>query len=360
MIPINKPFLPPKQSYFEKIAGIWDNYYLTNQGPLMFELEKKLLRRFDVNHLSVVSNGTMALQIGMKTLQLVGEVITTTFSFIATTSGIVWEGCTPVFVDIEETTLNIDASKIEEKITANTCAIVATHVYGNPCDFEAVEAIAKKHNLKVIYDAAHAFDVKYKGESVFKFGDISVCSLHASKLYHCTEGGFISCSDEVLAAKIRKTRNFGFETTESFNCLGVNAKNSEFHAAMGLCNYPYIESIIAQRKLLSETYDAGLLGLPIRKPQWNKNATKNYAYYPLVFESEEVMLKLASYLADEDIGTRRYFYPSLANSLPYLEPVALAVTDEVSKCVMCLPLYFDLSLIKAETIISKIQSFFNH
>lgn len=358
MIPINKPFLPPKQSYFEKIDNIWENYYLTNQGPLVLELEEKLKQRFSVNHLAVVSNGTMALQVSMKAMELVGEVITTPFSFIATTSSIVWEGCTPIFVDIEKTTLNIDASKIEEKITSNTCAILATHVYGNPCDFEEIEIIAKKYNLKIIYDAAHAFDVKYKGQSVFKYGDITGCSLHASKLYHCIEGGFVACSDEVLATKIRKSRNFGFETTESFNCLGVNAKNSEFHAAMGLCNYPYIEEIIDRRKLISDAYDFCIEKLNITKPVWNKNATKNYAYYPIIVESEQVLNALVAFLNQKGVATRRYFYPSLANSLPYIEPEFLEVTDDVSKRVLCLPLYYDLSDFEIKTVVESIELFF--
>lgn len=191
MIPVVKPFLPPIEEFNEVLKGIWDRQWLTNMGPLATDLEEKLNKKLGVPNLLFVTNGTVALQMAIKALDLKGEIITTPFSFVATTSTIVWEGCTPVFVDIEPTTLTIDASKIEEAITEHTVAILATHVYGNPCDVETIERIAKKHDLKVIYDGAHAFGVEYKGKSIFEYGDISTCSLHATKLYHSTEGGFI-------------------------------------------------------------------------------------------------------------------------------------------------------------------------
>ncbi|GAE63812.1 putative aminotransferase [Chryseobacterium indologenes NBRC 14944] len=191
MIPVTKPFLPPKEEYNAYLEGIWKRNWLTNMGPLASQLEMELKKYLKVNHLLFVTNGTIAIQMAIKALEITGEIITTPFSFIATTSTIVWEGCTPVFVDIDSKSLCIDPNKIEQAITENTQAILATHVYGNPCDVEAIEIIAKKYNLKVIYDAAHAFGVKLNGKSIFEYGDISTCSLHATKLYHTVEGGLI-------------------------------------------------------------------------------------------------------------------------------------------------------------------------
>src|SRR5690554_2872516 len=202
MISITKPFLPPQEEYNKYLKGIWQRQWLTNMGPLSSELEMKLKSHLNVNHLLFVTNGTVALQMAIKALDLKGEIITTPFSFVATTSSIVWEGCTPVFVDIDSESLNIDVTKIEEAITEKTSAILATHVYGNPCDVVAIEKIAKKHNLKVIYDGAHAFGVQINGKSVFEYGDISTCSLHATKLYHSGEGGFVVTNDAELLKKI--------------------------------------------------------------------------------------------------------------------------------------------------------------
>jgi dTDP-4-amino-4,6-dideoxygalactose transaminase len=358
MIQVNKPFLPKKEAYNQLISKIWDNKWLTNSGPYSVELEDRLKKRIGVEHLLFVSSGTMALQLSIAALELKGEVITTPFSFIATTTSIIWQNCTPVFVDIDRDTLNIDASKIEESITVNTTAILATHVYGNPCDIELIQRIADKHDLKVIYDGAHAFDVKYKHDSVFKFGDISICSLHASKLYHSTEGGFIALNNYKTAAKIARIRNFGFTSPTTFKELGINGKNSEFHAAMGLANYPHIEGIIAKRKLLTEEYDYLLKNLNICKPVWNNRATKNYAYYPLIFSEEKDMLQLMEFLQNKEIFTRRYFYPSLANSLDFLPKQSLEVTDNIAKRVLCLPLYYDLSLEDVGTICKLINEFY--
>src|SRR5690606_14773488 len=300
-------------------------------------------QRLGVKHLLFVTNGTVALQMAIKALALKGEIITTPFSFVATTSSIVWEGCKPVFVDIDKESLCIDASKIEEKITEKTTAVLATHVYGNPCDVVAIEKIAKKHNLKVIYDGAHAFGVEINGKSIFEYGDISTCSMHATKLYHSIEGGFIVTNDADLLKKMAYIRNFGISGFDSFSELGLNGKNSELHAAMGLVNLNYINDIHQKRKELTEYYDEKLENLKAVKPLWRKEANLNYAYYPIVLESEELLLKIKTRLDSSEIFTRRYFYPSLASSLPYLEPEFLSVTDDISKRVLCLPLYFDLT-----------------
>lgn len=350
MIPVTKPFLPPQQVYQTYLDGIWKRNWLTNMGPLASDLELRLKETLKVNHLLFVTNGTVALQMAIKALDLKGEIITTPFSFVATTSAIVWENCTPVFVDIDEHSLNIDADKIEEAITPNTTAILATHVYGNPCDVEKIEEIAKKHQLKVIYDAAHAFGVEVNGKSIFEYGDISTCSIHATKLYHSVEGGLVITKDPVLLKKLAYMRNFGFDGPESFAELGINGKNSEYHAAMGLANLKYLDLIHQKRKELTARYDEKLKHLKARRPIWHAASENNFAYYPLVFESEALMLQCVEFLKLNEIFTRRYFYPSLATSLPYVKPQDLPLTDDISKRVLCLPLYFDLTLEEVDLI----------
>lgn len=343
MIPVTRPFLPPEGEYEEYLKGIWNRKWLTNMGPLANELELKLKGYLGVSHLLFVTNGTIALQMAIKALNLTGEIITTPFSFVATTSSIVWEGCTPVFVDINSSSLNIDSSKIEAAITEKTSAIVATHVYGNPCEVEQIEVIAKKHNLKVIYDGAHSFGVKINGRSVFEYGDISICSLHATKLYHSIEGGLLITKDSNLLKKLAYMRNFGFDGPEAFAELGINGKNSEFHAAMGLANLKFINEIIEKRKDLTLYYYEKLSTLKAVFPIWNSQATRNYSYLPIVFDSEQFMKKCVDILQLHEIFARRYFYPSLASVLPYLPKNEMPITDDIAKRVLCLPLYYDLS-----------------
>ena len=350
MIPVTQPFLPPKEEYQKLVDGIWKRQWLTNMGPLASQLEMELKDHLEVNHLLFVTNGTIAIQMAIKALELSGEIITTPFSFVATTRSIVWENCTPIFVDICPETLCIDANKIESAITDKTQAILATHVYGNPCDVIKIEEIAKKHNLKVIYDAAHAFGVKVNEKSVFEYGDISTCSLHATKLYHSVEGGLIITKDSNLLKKLAHIRNFGISGFDSFSELGLNGKNSEFHAAMGLANLKYVKDIHDKRKKLTEVYDEKLKNLKAYKIKWHKNANKNYAYYPIVLESEELLLRIKENLDTNEIFTRRYFYPSLASSLPYLPKLELPITEDISKRVLCLPLYYDLSIEEVDII----------
>lgn len=350
MIQVTVPFLPPMEEYQQYLSGIWKRNWLTNMGPLASELEMQLKRHLQVNHLLFVTNGTVALQMAIKALDLKGEIITTPFSFVATTSSIVWEGCQPVFVDIDPQTLNIDPTKIEAAITDKTSAILATHVYGNPCDVVAIEAIAAKHNLKVIYDGAHAFGVQVAGRSVFEYGDISTCSLHATKLYHSGEGGLIVTKDPVLLKKLAYIRNFGFNGPEAFAELGINGKNSELHAAMGLVNLNYIEAIHNKRKELTERYNQNLKNLDAVAQSWHPDATINYAYYPLVFNNTDLMMRCIDRLKANEIGTRRYFYPSLAQALPYLDKQQLQATDDICSRVLCLPLYYDLSVEEVDLI----------
>ena len=350
MIPVTKPFLPPQEEYIKHLQGIWKRNWLTNMGPLASDLEMRLKIHLGVKHLLFVTNATVALQMAIKALDLKGEIITTPFSFVATTSSIVWEGCKPIFVDIDKDSLNIDANKIEESITVNTSAILATHVYGNPCDVATIEKIAQKHNLKVIYDGAHAFGVQVNGKSIFEFGDISICSLHATKLYHSIEGGLMITKDAILLKKLAYMRNFGFDGPEAFAELGLNGKNSEFHAAMGLVNLDYIQEIRDNRKKIVERYDEKLKGYKAIKPLWHINGTQNYAYYPIVVEDEELLHKCIETLKLNEIFVRRYFYPSLSKVLPYIEPVEMPVTEDIAKRVMCLPLFHDLTLEEVDLI----------
>lgn len=343
MIPVTRPYLPDQQKYQAYIDQIFQRNWLTNNGPLVNDLELRIKKHQGLKHLIYVSNGTIALQLAIKALELQGEIITTPFSFVATTSSIVWEGCQPIFVDIDQETLNIDPALIEAAITDRTTAILATHVYGNPCDIEAIQDIANRHGLKVIYDAAHCFGVRYKGKSIFEFGDISTCSFHATKLFHTIEGGMVVTKAPELLKKLAYMRNFGFAGPEAFHELGINAKNSEVHAAMGLAILPDLEEIIGKRTNLSAYYDQKLRHLHARRPQWHPEATFNGAYYPIIFDDPDMMHKCIKKLEGAKIYPRRYFFPALSRSLPYLENKVLPVTDEVCQRILCLPLYDTLS-----------------
>ncbi|MCL4149747.1 UNVERIFIED_CONTAM: hypothetical protein GTU68_025704, partial [Idotea baltica] len=254
MIPVSKPFLPPQEEYQKYLESIWSNVWLTNNGPLVQELENKLSEYLKVNNLLFTSNGTIALQLAIKAFGLTGEIITTPFSYVATTSTISWENCQPVYVDIDRATLGIDVNKIEDKITAKTSAILATHVYGYPSYIEDIAQLAKIKNLKLIYDGAHAFGCTYKNKSLLAYGDVSTCSFHATKVFHTIEGGCTIAKDPEIQNRIKLMRNFGHKGFEKFECIGINGKNSEFHAAMGLCNLKYVDEIINRRKNLSDHY----------------------------------------------------------------------------------------------------------
>ena len=350
MINVTKPFLPPKEDYIKYINEIYNRNWLTNNGPLVVELENNLRKYLNTQNLLFVTNGTIALQLAIKALDLKGEIITTPFSYVATTSSIVWEGCKPIFVDIDQDSLNIDAECIEKAITPKTSAILATHVYGNPCDIERIQGIAQKYNLKVIYDAAHCFGTKYKGKSVFEFGDISTTSFHATKLFHTIEGGAVFCNSTELLNKLAKMRNFGHDTPESFLELGINGKNSEVHAAMGLCNLKYIDDILNKREILSLYYDNALKNLDLIKPKVNVNSIFNYAYYPIILENEIIVNKLINNLNKNQIFPRRYFFPSLNTCLPYTEKSKMKISENISKRVITLPLYHDLSFEEIDLI----------
>ncbi|KQC34073.1 aminotransferase DegT [Nonlabens sp. YIK11] len=350
MIPVTKPFMPEKSDFEAYLDGIWKREWLTNNGPLVNELELKLKDFLGLKHMLYVTNGTIALQLAIKALDLDGEIITTPFSYVATTSSIVWENCTPIFADIDPNSLNINPVEIEKCITDKTTAILATHVYGNPCEIEKIDAIAKKYNLKVIYDAAHCFGTTYNGKSVFEYGDISTTSFHATKLFHTIEGGAVFTTDPELLKKLSYMRNFGHNGPESFVGLGINGKNSEFHAAMGLVNIKWIDSILENRKTQSEYYSKKLINSRIHFPKISKQSGFNYAYYPIVLESEEMCMKIFKSLTKHEIFPRRYFYPSLSTALSYVESKHLEISDDISKRVLCLPLYYDLSFVEIDMI----------
>lgn len=349
MINVTKTYLPPLEEYQVYLQKIWESSWLTNRGQFVVELEQKLCQYLQIPHLLFVNNGTIALQIAIKALELKGEIITTPFSYIATTSSIVWENCKPIFVDIDENSLCINANLVENAITKKTSAILATHVYGIPCEVEKIEKIAQKYNLKVIYDAAHCFGVQYKGQSLLNYGDICTLSFHATKLFHTGEGGGIVTKDKDLFHKIYYMHNFGHNGTEDFFGVGINGKSSELHATMGLCVLPKIDELIAKRKEISEYYDTVLFPLPLRRPTIPKETIYNYAYYPVIFETQEQLLKAKEKLNQENIFPRRYFYPSL-NTLNYVEKQTCKVSDDISKRVLCLPLFYELELNDIQTI----------
>lgn len=355
MINVTQTFLPPLEEYVAQLQRIWDSKWLTNRGELVKELEEKLKKYLGVKDLLAVNNGTIALQVAIKALGLKGDIITTPFSYVATVSSIIWENCSPVFVDIDPHLLTIDEAGIEEAITANTSAILATHVYGNPCNVEAIAEIANRHNLKVIYDAAHCFGVKYKGESILNWGDVSILSFHATKLFHTGEGGAILCNDADLAHRIFYHHNFGHKTLEDYWGLGINAKISELNAAMGLAVLPHIDEIIHERRYISALYDRLLSNTDLQKLTLRNGTEFNYAYYPVIFPSENSLLKTLAALNNEKIFPRRYFYPSL-NRLPYLAYGEMPVAEDISRRVLCLPLYVGLASSDVERISQIIEA----
>ena len=341
MIPVTKTFLPPIEEYRLYLETIWKKQWLTNRGELVVALEEKLKDFLGVENLLITNNGTIPLQIALKLLAARGEVITTPFSYVATTSTIVWENCKPVFVDIDPEYLTIDETKIEEAVTPRTTAILATHVFGNPCNVEAIKDIAEKYGLKVIYDAAHCFGVDYDGQSVFNYGDISTCSFHATKLFHTGEGGAIFCRDAELFHKLFYSHNFGHNGPLEFFGLGINAKISELQAAMGLAVFPYLKTIISERKKVVDIYNSELKDVSVELLKIREKTVWNYSYYPVIVESEDVLLKVQKALNDENIFPRRYFCPSL-NTIEYASGQAMPVSESIAARVMCLPLYVGL------------------
>jgi dTDP-4-amino-4,6-dideoxygalactose transaminase len=349
MIPVTKTFLPPIEEYQSQIKEIWETSQLTNAGKLLCDLEVAIKKFLNVTNVILTANGTLSLQIALRVLANKGEIITTPFSYVATTSSIVWEHCMPIFVDIDPYYLTIDESKIEATITSKTTAILATHVFGNPCNIEVITSIAKKYNLKVIYDAAHCFGMKYLGDSIFQYGDISICSFHATKLFHTGEGGAMFCKDEILNTKLNYSHNFGHNGELNYHGLGINAKMNELQAGMGLAVLPYLDDLILRRKIIVKRYDENLNFNKFRRIKIREGTEWNFSYYPIIFENEVDLLKVNKALNERSIYPRRYFYPSL-NELNYIKYTKMPVSELVAKSILCLPIYHTLLAEEQELI----------
>jgi dTDP-4-amino-4,6-dideoxygalactose transaminase len=358
MIPVTKSFLPPLEEYTAQVQRAYNNGWLTNRGELVLELEDKLTTylALEESRILLMNNGTIPIQIALKVLGKGGEVITTPFSYVATTSAIVWEGCTPVFVDIHPEYLTIDETKIEAAITDKTTCILATHVYGNPCNVIEIERIANKHKLKVIYDGAHAFGVNYKGKSIFEYGDVTTCSFHATKLFHTGEGGAIFCKDPALFHQLYYSHNFGHDGPLAFHGLGINGKMSELQAAMGLAVLPHMPEILKGRSRVVSWYDEFLKLESLEQIEIRKETNWNSAYYPVLFESENQLLEIEKSVQDIGIFPRRYFYPSLTK-LPYVPQSSCEIASDVSSRILCLPIFYGLSVNEVKRIASIINNF---
>ncbi|QXP78203.1 MULTISPECIES: DegT/DnrJ/EryC1/StrS family aminotransferase [Winogradskyella] len=353
MINVTKTFLPVQGEYQAILKKAWDTGWMTNRGVLVKELESKLQSYLDTPNIIAMTNGTLPLQIAIKALGLQGEIITTPFSYVATTGSIVWEGCIPIFVDINPEYLTIDETKIEAAITSKTTAILATHVFGNPCNVEAIDTLAKKYDLKVIYDAAHCFGVTYKGESIFNYGDVSTCSFHATKLFHTGEGGALFCKADYYDI-MYSHHNFGHDGPDVFKGLGINAKMSEPQAAMGLAVLPYIDTIIESRKASVNFYITELNDLNMHLIKIRENTNWNYAYFPILFETEDQLLIIKKELKNNNINTRRYFFPSL-NTLNYVKGDFMPISESISTRVLCLPLFVGLKQNEISSIVNIIK-----
>lgn len=355
MITVTRPWLPDKSRLDGYIQSIYDSGYITNKGPLVQELECRLTKYLNVKHLILVNNGTSALQVAYRALGIQGEVITTPFSFVATSSSLLWQDNKPIFADIAPKTFNISAAEVEAKITKKTSGIVPVHVFGNPCEVEAIENMANQHDLKVVYDGSHAFGSQYKGQSVLSYGDISTLSFHATKLFHTIEGGAIITSDDKLAEKVRLMINHGIANEESTPLCGINAKMNEFSAAMGLCVLDDIEIIKSSRKNVWNYYQNELEEI-VGLQQWSNESNNNYAYAPIILSSETQLLKVKSALNLNGIMPRRYFYPSLDN-LPFLggNPKC-EVSNDIAQRILCLPIYPTLEKKQYEQVVNIIKS----
>ncbi|MFM7682952.1 MAG: DegT/DnrJ/EryC1/StrS family aminotransferase [Bacteroidota bacterium] len=352
IISATKPFIPPISEYQQKVSEILNRGWLTNQGPCVEELEDKLKDYLKVENLLLVTNGTIAIQLAIKALDLMGEVITTPYSYVATTSSLLWENCVPRFCDIDKDTFNIDPTKIENLITDKTTAILATNVYGYPCDIKAIENIASKYDLKIIFDSAHCFGTNYENKNILNFGDVSTISFHATKLFHTVEGGAVVCRDKAVYERMKLMRNFGHTSPTTFSEIGINAKMNELTAAMGLVNLHYIDEIRKQRKYQWDLYKKLLFERGIYTTDFKLDFNK--AYFPFILDSEEQLLSVLKKFEEENIHLRRYFYPSL-NELTFI-PLndSCPIAEDISKRVICLPLYHDLKDEEISFIVNKL------
>ncbi|MBX8576841.1 DegT/DnrJ/EryC1/StrS aminotransferase family protein [Pseudomonas cichorii] len=342
MINVTKTYLGDIDKFKTYVEGIYARGWLTNHGPLVGELESRLKEYLGVRHIILTNNGTLALQVAYRALGLSGSAVTTPFSFVATTSSLQWEGIRPIFADIDPYTWNISPQHIESAITEDTSAIVGTHVFGNPCAVDAIEQIARKHRLKVVYDGAHAFAVRHAGQSVLNRGDISTLSFHATKLFHTIEGGAIITNDDELARRVYLLCNFGIADVDKIDGIGINAKLNEFSAAMGLCILDNIENILEERAEIAHRYSSRLESyMDLQQPE--PDSELNNSYFPVALQDEQHLLRVRASLNARSINPRRYFYPSL-DTLEYLQPQpGQPVSRALSERVLCLPIYPGLS-----------------
>lgn len=343
---VTRPFLPPLKEFIAYLERLWESGIFTHNGPFLNQFENELQEYLGIENVVCVSNGTIAIQLAIKAFQLQGEIITTPFTFIATADAILWEKCTPVFVDIDPETLNISPDEIENNITEKTVAILGVHVFGNPCDVERINKISQQYNLKVIYDGAHAMGVNIGGKTIFSYGDISTVSFHATKLLQTFEGGAVITKDGELARKLKRLRFFGYEGRDIID-EGFNGKMTEVSAAMGLVNLRYLDDVIARRKRLYEIYQTALTSVETVSLQRINPQSFNYSYFPVIFNAEEDLQRVEGRLKESNIFPRRYFYPSL-NTLDFF-PVKTHTpnSERIAKNVLCIPLFDSL---KEETV----------
>ena len=348
---VTQPALPPLDEYLKCLKDIWDSKIITNNGPFHQQFEKELEAYLEVNHISVFSNGTMALITALQALRITGEVITSPFSFVATTHSLWWNNIKPVFVDIEPEHFNLDPDKIEAAITPKTTAIMPVHVYGNPCKVEEIQKIAATYGLKVIYDAAHAFGVKINRDSVLNFGDLSVMSFHATKVFNTIEGGAIVCHDEIMKQRIDYLKNFGFADELTVVAPGINAKMNELQAAYGLLQLKYVDEYIAKRKVIADLYRQRLSGIPgLSFHKDMEDVNHGYPYFPVFIDAAEYGLtrdEVYDKLKEHNVYSRRYFYPLISQfpayrGLPSAKPENLPVATKLAEQVICLPIYPNL------------------
>ncbi|KKA44105.1 DegT/DnrJ/EryC1/StrS aminotransferase family protein [Salinivibrio sp. KP-1] len=357
MIPVTKPYLPDRDKLKRYIDGIYERNWLTNNGPLVQDLTQRLEDYLDVENLLLVSNGTLALQVAYRALGVSesatgaqSEAITTPFSFIATASSLKWEGVQPIFADIDPETWCLAPQNIEAEITAKTRAIVPVHVFGNACDVETIDKIARKHQLKVIYDASHSFGVKYKDESLLKHGDAATLSFHATKLFHTVEGGAIIFKRKEDLERAKKMINFGITGPETIEELGINAKMNEFQAAMGLCVLDEMEDNLTARKNLWQFYQQSITKA-LQMQKLHEELVYNYSYFPIVFESEQQAVNVAAKLKEGGVHARRYFYPSLDKlGLVEKDNKVSSFSRDIASRILCLPIYATLSTTEVKYI----------
>ncbi len=339
---VTQPSLPPLSEYVRILEDVWERGILTHNGPLVQQLEKELINYLNVKNIVAVTSGTIALQLAMRALNLEGQIITTPFTWIATISAIMWERCKPVFVDVQPDTFNIDPKKIEEKITDQTSAILPVHVFSNPCDVDAIQKIADKYNLKVIYDAAHAMCVNYKGKSLLEYGDISATSFHATKIFQTGEGGACVTVDKKLWERLQRLRFFGHDGKKDIVDEGMNGKMTEIHAALGLANLKWLNDVLRDRR---EKYDLymDLLGKSssIRFQKFPANSY-NYSYLPVLLENENQLLAIVNLLNKRDIYPKRYFYPALNTVKVISIDERFPVAENLASRILCLPLFYTL------------------